>query len=97
MPQLQWRVEDAGNTLYLTFDDGPIPEVTPWVLDILAKWNAKATFFCVGENIIKHPEIFEQVKTEGTASGVIPITTCLAGAVPTGDYLRNVTQTAIGQ
>ena len=45
-------------TLYLTFDDGPIPEVTPWVLDLLAEYNAQATFFCIGENITKNPGVF---------------------------------------
>lgn len=44
--------------LYLTFDDGPIPKLTPWVLEILAAHNAKATFFCVGDNVRKHPDIF---------------------------------------
>ncbi len=52
-------------TLYLTFDDGPIAEVTPWVLDQLAEYNAKATFFCVGENVLRHPEIIEQMIAEG--------------------------------
>lgn len=47
--------------IYLTFDDGPIPEITPWVLEILKKFNAKATFFCVGHNIAKYPEIFCQI------------------------------------
>ena len=51
--------------LYLTFDDGPIPEVTPWVLDLLAEYNAKATFFCVGENVERHPEIVERMRLEG--------------------------------
>ncbi len=47
--------------LYLTFDDGPVPEATPWVLEILEKYNAKATFFLIGDNIEKHPEIFQDV------------------------------------
>jgi len=55
--------------LYLTFDDGPIPEVTPWVLEQLEKFKAKATFFCVGDNVKKHPTVFEQVKKQGHAIG----------------------------
>ncbi len=51
----------AGGEIYLTFDDGPHPEITPWVLKMLVNYNAKATFFCVGENIIKHPEIYKQI------------------------------------
>ena len=53
----------------MTFDDGPIPSVTPWVLEQLKQYDAKATFFCVGENIKKHSELFEQVKEEGHAIG----------------------------
>lgn len=61
-PNFLWSKPEEDKTLYLTFDDGPIPEVTPWVLEQLANYNAKGTFFCVGENIVKHPEVFEQVK-----------------------------------
>lgn len=55
--------------VYLTFDDGPIPEVTPKVLAILAQYKVKATFFMVGENIDKHPEVFEQVVQAGHSIG----------------------------
>lgn len=55
--------------MYLTFDDGPIPEVTPRVLAILAKYKVKATFFMVGENIDKHPEVYEQVVQAGHSIG----------------------------
>jgi len=55
--------------IYLTFDDGPIPDVTPEVLSILSKYEAKATFFVVGDNVRKYPEIFEQVKGAGHAVG----------------------------
>lgn len=56
-------------TVYLTFDDGPVPEQTPWVLDLLASHGIKGTFFCVGENVHKHPEIFERLVREGHAVG----------------------------
>ena len=59
----------TGEAVYLTFDDGPIPEVTPKVLEILAQYGVKATFFMVGENIDKHPEVFAQVITAGHAVG----------------------------
>lgn len=55
--------------IYLTFDDGPIPKVTPWVLSLLKDYNAKATFFCIGDNVHKHSEIFTQIKKEGHAIG----------------------------
>lgn len=69
MPKLLWRQPRGTKTLYLTFDDGPIPEVTPWVLAQLAAYDAKATFFCVGDNVRKHPSVFEAVRTEGHSVG----------------------------
>ena len=51
--------------IYLTFDDGPVPDFTPWVLETLKKFDAKATFFCVGENIEKYPHIFQQIIAAG--------------------------------
>jgi peptidoglycan/xylan/chitin deacetylase (PgdA/CDA1 family) len=68
-PQLVWDMPVDSKCIYLTFDDGPIPIVTPWVLNILQRYNAKATFFCIGDNVNKHPEIFEQVKNAGHAIG----------------------------
>ena len=59
----------TGKAVYLTFDDGPIPEVTPKVLEILARYNVKATFFMVGENIDKHPDVFAQVIEAGHSIG----------------------------
>ena len=60
-PSLLWHVPVKEKILYLTFDDGPIPEVTPWVLRELSKRNAKATFFCVGNNVKKNPEVYAQI------------------------------------
>jgi peptidoglycan/xylan/chitin deacetylase (PgdA/CDA1 family) len=68
-PNLIWNIRPATRCIYLTFDDGPIPIVTPFVLNILKKHNAKATFFCIGDNVSKHTDIFEQVKTDGHAIG----------------------------
>ncbi|MCB0633404.1 MAG: polysaccharide deacetylase family protein [Lewinella sp.] len=68
-PNFTWRIPGKDKILYLTFDDGPIPEVTPWVLDQLAAYDAKATFFCVGKNIQRHPEVFRQVVEAGHAVG----------------------------
>ncbi|MFT5231878.1 MAG: peptidoglycan/xylan/chitin deacetylase (PgdA/CDA1 family) [Saprospiraceae bacterium] len=64
-PKRVWAFSRSQPTVYLTFDDGPIPEVTPWVLDLLRKYDARATFFCIGENIMKHPEIATQILAEG--------------------------------
>lgn len=68
-PNFTWKIPTEDKVLYLTFDDGPIPHVTPWVLEQLAQYDAKATFFCVGNNIEKHPEVFEQVKAAGHSIG----------------------------
>jgi peptidoglycan/xylan/chitin deacetylase (PgdA/CDA1 family) len=59
----------ATKTVYLTFDDGPIPEATPWVLEVLKHHDVKATFFCIGNNIKKHPDAFQQVIDHGHAIG----------------------------
>ena len=60
---------NGNQTVYLTFDDGPVPEATPWILELLKEKGMKATFFCVGDNVRKHPEIFEQILSEGHAVG----------------------------
>lgn len=68
-PNFTWSIPSKDKVLYLTFDDGPIPEVTPWVLQQLKDYQAKATFFCVGDNIQKHTSVFEAVKKAGHAIG----------------------------
>ena len=68
-PNLIWDIKPDNPCIYLTFDDGPIPIVTPFVLNILQQYNAKATFFCIGDNVNKHPDIFEQVKAGGHTIG----------------------------
>ncbi|TZF81159.1 polysaccharide deacetylase family protein [Pedobacter sp. BS3] len=67
--KLTWHKSRTEKKIYLTFDDGPIPDVTPFVLNTLKKFNAKATFFCIGDNIRKHPSIFEAVQADGHAIG----------------------------
>ncbi|WP_316771675.1 polysaccharide deacetylase family protein [Pedobacter frigiditerrae] len=66
---LIWNKSRSKKIVYLTFDDGPIPNVTEFVLNTLKTYNAKATFFCIGDNILKHPTVFESVKNEGHAIG----------------------------
>ena len=69
-PGAIWRKPVKGKkTIYLTFDDGPIPEITPWVLDLLDKYGIKATFFCVGDNVRKHPDIYQMVLDRGHRVG----------------------------
>ena len=68
-PSLLWHVPAKDKILYLTFDDGPIPEVTPWVLEELKKRNVKATFFCIGDNVRKYPMIFQSIRENGHTTG----------------------------
>lgn len=68
-PALVWNMPCREKAIYLTFDDGPVPEVTPWVLDTLKEYNAKATFFCIGDNVRKHPEVYRRILDEGHSAG----------------------------
>lgn len=64
-----WKIPTAEKIIYLTFDDGPTPEITEWTLTTLKKFNAKATFFCIGANVVKYPEIFQKIINQGHAIG----------------------------
>jgi peptidoglycan/xylan/chitin deacetylase (PgdA/CDA1 family) len=68
-PDYIWRLTTSERVLYLTFDDGPIPVVTEWVLDQLSYYDAKATFFCVGENVQHHANVYQRILSEGHAVG----------------------------
>lgn len=68
-PRACWRMSTSEKAVYLTFDDGPIPEVTPWVLDVLDKYNIKATFFMVGDNVRKHTDEYKMVVERGHRIG----------------------------
>ncbi|HNR21008.1 MAG TPA: polysaccharide deacetylase family protein [Bacteroidia bacterium] len=68
-PELIWHLPTQEKKIYLTFDDGPIPGVTSWVLEQLNKYNAKATFFCVGDNVSKHKDIYDLILTNGHSTG----------------------------
>jgi peptidoglycan/xylan/chitin deacetylase (PgdA/CDA1 family) len=68
-PGVLWRMNTEAKVVYLTFDDGPIPECTPQILDILAQQNVKATFFMVAENAVRYPLLLERVRNEGHAVG----------------------------
>lgn len=87
-----WRMDNNQKTVYLTFDDGPIPELTPWVLDILKEYGVKATFFCVGENVAKYPGIFERILAEGHQVGNHTFNHLKGWQTDTQTYLQNVAQ-----
>jgi peptidoglycan-N-acetylglucosamine deacetylase len=93
---LEWRIPVSGPELFLTFDDGPIPEVTPEVLRILDQFNAKATFFCIGDNVRKHPEIYRSILEKGHRTGNHTYHHLNGWKTPLYTYLRN-TQECAGQ
>ncbi len=64
-----WDMPATGNAIYLTFDDGPHPLITPFVLDELKKFNARATFFCIGKNVVENPAVYKRIMDEGHAVG----------------------------
>jgi peptidoglycan/xylan/chitin deacetylase (PgdA/CDA1 family) len=68
-PRATWRMDKNERSVYLTFDDGPIPESTPFILETLKKFNAKATFFMVGENVMRHHDLYTQIVQEGHQVG----------------------------
>ena len=68
-PFYTWRMATDQKEVFLTFDDGPHPRITPWVLDLLKSFNAKATFFCIGKNVKQYPEIYSRILMEGHAVG----------------------------
>ncbi len=89
-PSLIWDINTTDKVLYLSFDDGPIPEVTPFVLNTLAKFNAKATFFCIGDNVRKHPEIFRMLKEAGHQVGNHTFNHLNGWKTNTKEYMQNI-------
>jgi len=90
LPGFTWYIPTREKVLYLSFDDGPIPEVTPWVLDTLHSAGAKATFFCVGENVQRNPGIFQRIIEEGHAVGNHTHQHLNGWKTDTSIYLQNV-------
>lgn len=88
--QYTWRRNVNDKTIFLTFDDGPIPEVTDWVLTLLRKYNIKATFFCIGDNIKKHPTIFQNCINAGHQIGNHTFNHINGWKYNTLDYINNI-------
>jgi peptidoglycan/xylan/chitin deacetylase (PgdA/CDA1 family) len=85
-----WDKPNTDHKIYLTFDDGPIPEVTPWVLKVLKQFNISATFFCVGENVAKYPDIFNLILNEGHSVGNHTYNHLKGWKTSTANYLENI-------
>jgi peptidoglycan/xylan/chitin deacetylase (PgdA/CDA1 family) len=89
-PGCVWDMPVKEKTLYLSFDDGPHPSITPFVLQQLKKYNAKATFFCIGENVARHPSVFQQVIEEGHAVGNHSFSHLNGWKNSDSDYINNI-------
>ena len=92
-PSLLWEMPKSEKKIYLTFDDGPHPTITPQVLDILKKFNAKATFFCIGKNIEAHKDVFEMILKDGHSVGNHTFNHNKGWKTKTKDYVDSVNKT----
>jgi len=89
-PKYIWDIPTSEPIIYLTFDDGPTPEITEWVLEQLNKYNAKATFFCIGNNIKKHPHIFKQILKNDHSIGNHTHNHLKGWKTQTAEYVKNI-------
>jgi len=91
-PTCIWNFHTHEQKIYLSFDDGPHPVATPFVLEQLKRYNAKATFFCIGKNVAEYPEIFERIRAEGHAVGNHTYNHVNGWKTADEDYFRNITE-----
>lgn len=89
-PTCTWHIPVKDKTVFLTFDDGPHTEATPFVLQQLNQYNAKATFFCIGKNVVRHPEIFQQIQAAGHAVGNHTMNHANGWNTTDDDYLKEI-------
>lgn len=87
---LVWNIPNEEKNIYLTFDDGPIPETTPIVLDTLDEFGVKATFFCVGENVAKYPDLFQEIRRRGHTVGNHTYNHLNGWKTETAAYIENI-------
>jgi peptidoglycan/xylan/chitin deacetylase (PgdA/CDA1 family) len=85
-----WRIPAEDKCVYLTFDDGPVPHITPWVIYVLERYNIKATFFCVGDNVRKHPDEYRLLTDSGHAVGNHTYNHIQGISHNSTDYLANI-------
>ena len=92
-PEAIWRIKrKKRKVVYLTFDDGPIPDITPWVLDLLDTYGVKATFFLVGDNVRRSPHLFEEIKRRGHSWGNHTMHHLQGFKVTSLRYMRDITE-----
>ena len=92
-PRRTWGFSRSIDHVFLTFDDGPNPEITPWILDYLKEKNIQATFFCVGSNIKRYPELFQRINTEGHSVGNHTMNHDKGTKVPFQQYKSSISET----
>jgi peptidoglycan/xylan/chitin deacetylase (PgdA/CDA1 family) len=85
-----WEIPASEKIIYLSFDDGPHPVATPFVLDLLAKYNASATFFCIGKNVLAAPDLYQRILNQGHATGNHSFNHLNGWKTPTDKYLHNI-------
>ncbi len=93
-PEAVWRIGKDEKLLFLTFDDGPIPEVTPWILNLLDRLSVQATFFCVGENVAKYPSIYGEILQQGHKTGNHTYNHLQGLKTSTNNYIQNIEKAA---
>ncbi|HEY5823698.1 MAG TPA: polysaccharide deacetylase family protein [Cyclobacteriaceae bacterium] len=91
-PQLTWRIPSEEKIIYLTFDDGPVPGPTEYVLDTLNRFNVKATFFCIGDNVRKNPDVFKRILSEGHRTANHTFNHLKGWSTELNTYVQNVRQ-----
>ena len=91
-PSCTWNFSRDSQVMYFTFDDGPHPVATPFVLDKLKEYNAKATFFCIGKNVAAHPDIYKRILNEGHAVGNHTFNHVNGWKTPDQEYIKNIAE-----
>ncbi|NER12692.1 polysaccharide deacetylase family protein [Leptobacterium flavescens] len=91
-PSYIWNKGKEEKCIYLSFDDGPTPEITEWVLNTLREYNAQATFFCIGKNVELYPEIYKKILDEGHKTGNHTQNHLKGWKTSTSDYLENIAE-----
>jgi len=92
--EITWHIRDTEPSLYLTFDDGPTPGITARVLEVLSQFRARATFFCIGRNVERHPEIYQQILSAGHATGNHTYSHLKGWFTPDTEYFNDISLAA---